>query len=176
MTDPENEPASDSAWPKPLGVFIASALVVVVADQASKLLALSRLTEGEYVPLIGDILGFRLVFNPGAALGTAAGYTILLSLVAVAVVATPIFIAGRLKDRWWALGLGLFLGGAVGNLIDRLFREPSFLRGHVVDFIDYNGFFVGNIADIALTVAAIIVVVRSWQGIKFDGTGEEPAK
>ncbi|HPU14400.1 MAG TPA: signal peptidase II [Aeromicrobium sp.] len=176
MTDSENEPSVDSAWPKPLGLFIAAASVVVLVDQASKLLALSRLVEGEYVPLIGDLLGLRLVFNPGAALGTAAGYTILLSLVAVAVAGTLIFIAGRLHDRWWALGLGLFLGGAVGNLVDRLVREPGFLRGHVVDFIDYNGFFVGNIADLALTIAAIIVVVRSWQGIKFDGTREESAK
>ena len=63
----------------------------------------------------------------------------------------------------------------MGNLIDRLFREPSFLRGHVVDFIDYAGFFVGNVADIALTVAAVIIIWRSWRGHRIDGTREDDA-
>ncbi len=176
MTESDFTAATEPVSPRRLGLFAASAVGVVAVDQATKWLALQKLDEGQAVPILGDLLGLRLVFNPGAALGTGAGYTIVLSLIAIAVSITLVVIAKRLHDRWWALGLGLFLGGAVGNLIDRLLREPGFLRGHVVDFIDYAGFFVGNVADIALTLAAIVIVIRSWQGIKFDGSREEESQ
>ncbi len=80
-------------------------------------------------------------------------------------------MATRLRDRGWAIGLGLLLAGALGNLADRIFRQPSPFKGHVVDFIDY-GIFVGNVADIALTFAAIVIVWRTWRGIAIDGTRE----
>jgi signal peptidase II len=76
---------------------------------------------------------------------------------------------GRLGSRGWAAALGLLLGGAVGNLVDRLAREPGFARGHVVDFIDYAGFFVGNVADIAVVTAAVLIALLSLRGIGLDG-------
>ena len=157
--------------PRPkLALFGAVVLLVVLADQFTKRWALESLTEGESVDVLGSVLQFTLYFNPGAAFGTGAGYTLLLSLVAIGASIALVFLAKQLHDPVWTVGLGLFLGGALGNLIDRIFREPGILKGHVVDFINYNGWFVGNVADIALTLAAIMVVMRSWQGIKLDGT------
>lgn len=170
---PSSGPTTEPIGRPRVGLFAFVAIAVVALDQLTKWWAVARLDGRDAIPLLGDLLSLRFVLNPGAALGTAAGYTIVLSLVAIAVTVTLIVIAPRLRDPWWAVGLGLFLGGAVGNLIDRLFREPSFLRGHVVDFIDYAGFFVGNVADIALTVAAVVIIWRSWRGHRFDGTREE---
>ncbi len=170
------EPDSDLSAPvgrRRVGLFAAVAVGVLLIDQLTKWWAVSRLDGHDPIAIVGDLLSLRFVLNPGAALGTGAGYTIVLSLIAIAVTVTLLVVARRLRDPWWAIGLGLFLGGAVGNLIDRLFREPAFLRGHVVDFIDYAGFFVGNVADIALTLAAVVIIVRSWQGYRFDGTREE---
>lgn len=167
-----SEPQSAAVGPRRVGLFAFIAVLVIVVDQLTKWWATESLQGEAPIDVIGELLRLRFVLNPGAALGTGAGYTIVLSLIAIAVTITLIAIAPRLRDPWWAVGLGLFLGGAVGNLIDRLFREPSFLRGHVVDFIDYAGFFVGNVADIALTLAAVIIIWRSWRGHRFDGTQE----
>ncbi|MET0468263.1 MAG: signal peptidase II [Aeromicrobium sp.] len=170
---PSTDPSTVPLGRRRVGLFAGVALAVVLIDQLTKWWAVARLDGSDAIPVLGDLLSLRFVLNPGAALGTGAGYTIVLSLIAIAVTVTLVFIAPRLRDPWWAVGLGLFLGGAVGNLIDRLFREPSFLRGHVVDFIDYAGFFVGNVADIALTVAAVVIIWRSWRGHRFDGTRED---
>lgn len=151
-------------------LFGTIVLAVIALDQLSKRWALAQFAEGESMDVIGRFIQFTLYFNPGAAFGTAAGYTILLSLIAVGASVALIFLAKQLRDTVWTIGLALFLGGAVGNLIDRVFREPGFLKGHVVDFINYNDWFIGNVADIALTFAAIIVVLRSWQGVGLDGT------
>lgn len=151
-------------------LFALVAVVTVAIDQVTKWWAVAVLADRDPISIVGDLLSLRLVFNPGAAFGTAAGYTIVLTVVAIAASIVIVRTARKLADRGWAWGLGLFLGGAVGNLIDRLFREPGVMRGHVVDFIDYNGWFVGNVADIALTVAAVIIVVRAWQGVNLDGT------
>lgn len=153
--------------------FGALAVLVLVLDQATKWWALRTLGSGHIIPVLGERLRFVLVFNPGAAFGTGANATIALTIVAVIVSIVIVFMARRLGDGLWAATLGLFLGGAVGNLGDRLFREPGFGRGHVVDFIDYGGLFVGNVADIALTFAAIMVLYRAWTGVKLDGTRDK---
>lgn len=146
------------------------AAVVLVADQATKVWALQTLTEGERVPLVGDLLGLALLFNAGAALGIASGMTVVLTLAAVGVTVVILRVAGRLGSRGWAVGLGLLLGGALGNLVDRLFREPGVGRGHVVDFIAYADWFVGNVADIAIVAAGVIIVVQSLRGVGVDGS------
>lgn len=169
---PSTDPTTAPLGRRRVGLFAFVAIAVVVIDQLTKWWAVQQLAGRDPITLVGDLLSLRFVLNPGAALGTAAGYTIVLSVVAIAVTVALVVIAPRLRDVGWAVGLGLFLGGAVGNLIDRLFREPAFLEGHVVDFIDYAGFFVGNVADIALTVAAVVIIWRSWRGHRFDGTRE----
>jgi signal peptidase II len=150
--------------------LVLLAVVVVAADQATKTWALSALTEGERTPLLGDLLGLTLVFNPGAALSIGTGMTWILTLAAVAVTVVVLRVSSRLGSRAWTLALGLLLGGAVGNLIDRIFREPGVGRGEVVDFIAYADWFVGNVADIAIVAAAGLMILLGARGIALDGT------
>ena len=145
---------------------------VLVLDQATKQLALRFLEGRDPVPLVGDLLSLRLLFNPGAAFSMATGMTWVLSLVAVVVVVVIVRIARRLGSRGWAVALGLLLGGAVGNLVDRLTQPPGFGRGHVIDFIAYWDWFVGNVADIAIVSAAVLIVLLGMLGIGVDGTRE----
>ena len=131
----------------PVIVLWLVAIIVIVVDQASKQWALSALSDGRHTALFGRALGLVLVRNPGAAFSFATGQTWIFALIASCVVAIIIRVSRNLASGSWAVALGLVLGGAVGNLIDRLLREPGFLRGHVIDFIDYGGYFVGNVAD-----------------------------
>ena len=149
-------------------LFVLTA-VVLVADQVSKQVVLNTLTTGEYHPLIGDFLGLSLVFNPGAAFSLGEGSTWLFTTAMVVVTVVIVRVSRRLASRGWALALGALLGGTLGNLGDRLFRDPGFAVGHVVDFINYNGWFVGNIADIAIVLSAAGIAVLSFTGIGVDG-------
>lgn len=162
----------------PLMMLWAVALAVVLLDQATKAWALASLETGERVALLGRLLGLVLVRNPGAAFSIASGQTWVFSLIAIIVTAVILRVSRRLVSRSWAVALGLVLGGAVGNLIDRLVRSPGVLRGHVIDFIDYAGYFVGNVADIAIVAAALGIIVLSLGGWEMDGTrstGKEAA-
>ena len=106
--------------------------MTVLLDQLAKVWALHALDDGQRRAVLGDLLGLQLLFNPGAAFGTGAGYTIVLTLIALGAVIVLVRTASKLRDGIWEWGFGLFLGGALGNLIDRLFRDPGFGRGHVV--------------------------------------------
>ena len=155
-------------------LFAVVTVVVLVLDQVTKFLAVEKLQGHDSIEIVPGLLSLTFLRNPGAALSTGAGFTLVLSLIAIAVCIGVVRAASGLRDRGWAIGLGLLLSGALGNLIDRIFREPAPLKGHVVDFIDY-GVFVGNVADIALTFAAVVIVWRAWRGIRLDGTKEEKA-
>ncbi|WP_019137422.1 signal peptidase II [Cellulomonas massiliensis] len=165
-----------------LTLLVSLAVVVVVLDQLTKAWALRTLSESERVSVLGDLLGLQLVFNPGAALSIATGMTWVLTLVATGVVVVVARAARRIGSTLWAVALGLLLGGAIGNLVDRFARDPGFARGHVVDFIAYADWFVGNVADIAIVVAAVLLVLAVVRGERLDGTrdgagpeGEAPA-
>lgn len=138
-----------------------AAVVIVGLDQWSKWWAETALDLYAYHPVIGDLLGWQLVYNPGAAFGLASGYTwVLTILAAAAVIGLVVFAIMNL--RWsWAVGIAALLGGAISHLGDRLFRDPGFGEGHIVDFINYAGFFVGNVADIFLVLGAIYLVLLS---------------
>ena len=151
-------------------VLWTMAVVIVVVDQLSKQWALFALSDGQHTALLGRALGLVLVRNPGAAFSFATGQTWIFTLIASLVVVIIVRVSRNLASRSWAVALGLVLGGAVGNLIDRLLREPGFLRGHVIDFIDYGGYFVGNVADIAIVLAAAGIIVLSLGGWEIDGT------
>ncbi|WP_084104230.1 signal peptidase II [Demequina sp. NBRC 110056] len=138
------------------------ALLVVVIDQITKQWALAALEPGEQVEVLGDLLSFQLVFNSGAAFSLGNDTTWILTIVALIVTAGIVYYARRAQSRLAVVIFGIGLGGAVGNLIDRLFREPSFGQGHVVDMINYNGWFVGNVADIAIVGAAAAVLLLSF--------------
>jgi signal peptidase II len=150
-------------------LVLGLAVFVILADQLSKWWAESNLGNGEVIPVIGDFIQFWLVYNPGAAFSIGEEFTWVLAIVAAVAVVAIAWYAWRVRSRGWAVALGLLLGGATTHLGDRLFRQPGFGRGHVVDFIDYFGWFVGNIADIALVGGAIMIVVLSILGLRVGG-------
>lgn len=138
---------------------------IIIIDQATKYWAEATLVPYQPVPVIGEWIQWRLVYNPGAAFGIGGEFTWILTIVAaLAVIGISIFVA-RISSVRWALAAGALLGGAISHLGDRLFREPGFARGEIVDFIDYFGVFVGNIADIALVGGAIAIVLLSLIGV-----------
>lgn len=166
------------------GVTIAVlAAVVLAADQISKQLALTHLVEGESVPVMGEALQWLLVFNPGAAFSMGEGvtwiFTIALALVAGAIVYIAIT---RVRSALWAVVLGLLLGGVLGNLTDRLVRDPGFAQGHVVDFIltPWMWFWTNpaiyNVADIFIVGGMIAVALLVVTGFNFDGTRGEQSR
>lgn len=140
-----------------LGTVIGIATASFAADLASKVWALRTLTPGDPQPLIGDWIRLNLIRNSGAAFSIGDGVTWVMTLIAVVITGVAIKAALRVRNLPWAVALGLLIGGSLGNLVDRFFREPGFLHGHVVDFIDYFGLFIGNVADIAIVVAAPIM-------------------
>ncbi len=145
-------------------LLLGVAVLAYLADLGTKTWALSALADGQRRALIGDLLGFRLIFNPGAAFSLGSGSTWLFSVVAIGVVVLIIRWSRRLTSRLWTFTLALLLAGALGNLTDRLFREPGPGRGHVVDFIDY-GWFIGNVADIWIVAAAIAMALLTLTGV-----------
>jgi signal peptidase II len=156
-------------------LVLALAVFVVLADQSSKWWAETALGDGERIPVLGELLSFWLVYNPGAAFSIGEEFTLVLAIVAGVAVVGIAWYSWRVRSRAWAVALGLVLGGATTHLGDRLFRQPGFGRGHVVDFIDYAGFFVGNVADIALVGGAVMIVVLSLVGLRAgDKQDDEP--
>lgn len=161
----EPRPAQRLFW-----FVIAIAVVVILADQTTKWWAETALGGGEVVTVIGGILSFWLVYNPGAAFSIGTEFTWVFTILAALAAGLIGWYAWRVRSRWWMVALGLLLGGALTHLGDRLFRQPGFGRGHVVDFIDYAGFFVGNVADIALVFGAVMIAVLSLVGSRAEAT------
>ena len=126
------------------------------------------------MPVVGDLLQLTLVRNPGAAFSTGTSYTFVLSLVAVAATVVVLLLARRLGSPLWALGLGCLLGGVLGNLTDRIFRQPSVLRGHVVDFLALPNWPVFNVADIGINVAAGVIILQAVRGVAYTGERTRP--
>ena len=164
--------AEDGVRPRRrLRLLLAVAAVVLVLDIVTKVAAVRFLTPGEPVSIIGDTVTWTLVRNSGAAFSMATGYTWVLTLVAAGVVVGIIWMGRRLVSPWWAVGLGMILGGALGNLVDRIFRSPGPLRGHVVDFLSIGWWPVFNVADPAVVGGAILLVALSLFGYDYDSSG-----
>ncbi|WP_040568921.1 signal peptidase II [Microbacterium yannicii] len=153
---------------------IAAASVVLI-DQVSKAAARGELSQDERILLLGDLLGLQLAFNPGAILSLGAGATGLLTVLSILAVALLTVAAARSRSGWWAAGIGLILGGAIGNLIDRLFSPPGFGIGHVTDFLAYGNLFIGNIADIALGAGVIVLAGAMWARRRITPTTRQPS-
>lgn len=151
--------------------LLATAVVVVALDQLTKAWAVRALGDGRTVDVLGQLVQLKLFRNPGAAFSFATGSTWIFTIVATAASVAIVRLSRRLGSAWWALALGLLLGGAVGNLLDRLFREPGFPQGHVVDFIDLPRLFVFNVADASITTSAALLALLAWRGVRFDGAG-----
>jgi signal peptidase II len=146
------------------GWVLGVAAVVLVVDQATKAWAEASLGDGRRIDLAGDLLGLRLLYNPGAAFSIGSGATWLFTIVSGVAVVALAWYSRRVSSTAWAISLGLLLGGAMTHFGDRLLRAPGFGRGHVVDFIDYAGLFVGNVADIALFCGVLLALVLSLRG------------
>ena len=144
-----------------LWVVAAAAFAV---DLFSKLAVVAELEGRSSVQLIGDWLELRVQRNPGAALGIGEATTIVFTVVASAVVVVVVRLSRRLASTPWAVSLGLLLGGALGNLTDRLFRSPGGAQGAVVDFIAVRDFSVMNLADWAISCGCALAVVLSFRG------------
>nr|MBP7897823.1 signal peptidase II [Candidatus Planktophila sp.] len=120
---------------------------------------LNNLSQVEPIKIIGSILQLRLVFNPGAAFSFGTRFTFIFTILAVMAVAVIAYYAIKIANRWWSVVLGLALGGVLGNLTDRIFREPSIFNGHVIDWIELPSFPVFNVADMAIVGAALVSVL-----------------
>jgi len=155
-------------------VCLAVACTVLVLDQVSKVLIVADLGPHRRAVWLGGLITLQLVRNPGAAFGVGASYTIIIAAIAVGTIVFILRAARRLRSTAWAVVLGLLLGGAMGNLSDRLFRAPGPLRGFVVDWIKLPLFPpTFNLADTAITFGAIIAVLLALRGIRIEGPGEE---
>lgn len=146
------------------------ASTALVLDVLSKVLVVARLEGDRSLELLGGRLLIRVSRNPGAAFSFAEGATLLFTAVAAVVVVVILRVSRRLRSRGWALSLGLLLGGASGNLVDRLFRSPGPGRGAVVDFIDLGWWPSFNVADSAIVVGALLAVLLSLRGVEIDGS------
>ncbi|RUP27873.1 MULTISPECIES: signal peptidase II [Mycolicibacterium] len=171
---PVTAPTQPQPVPRRLRLLLLVAALVLALDVLTKVLAVKLLVPGQPVEIIGDTITWTLVRNSGAAFSMATGYTWVLTLIATGVVLGIIWMGRRLVSLWWALGLGMILGGAVGNLMDRFFRAPGPLRGHVVDFLSVGWWPVFNVADSAVVCGAVLLVGLSMFGIDFDTEGKQP--
>ena len=150
-------------------LFAAIAALGLALDQVTKSLALHRLDDGD-IEVFGSWFVLHLTRNPGAAFSTGTQYTFLLSLVAIGAVCVILFLSRRIGSVAWAVAMGLLLAGVMGNLTDRVLQEPSPLRGHVIDFLMLPNWPVFNIADICINVAAGLILVQAFRGVRLDGS------
>ena len=145
--------------------LFATAWTIWLFDFATKTWALTSLSSSEPRKIIGSFLQLTLVHNPGAAFSFATGFTLVFSLLALAVVVAVVYFAPKITSGGWQLCIGLLLGGVLGNLTDRIFREPSFLNGHVIDWIQIPSWPVFNLADSAICIAAFIAFGLSLRNV-----------
>lgn len=162
-------------------LYATVALAAIIADLITKVLAVAHLSPGESVTVIPGVAYLFLTRNSGAAFSLATDFTWLLTTLAVVVVvAIPWYSFRKLASTPWAVGLGLIAGGATGNLIDRFFRAPGFMHGHVVDFVSVfnehgQGFPVFNVADSSLVIGVGLVILLEVLGRRIDGARQPVA-
>ncbi|SFT66739.1 signal peptidase II [Actinopolyspora lacussalsi subsp. righensis] len=161
--------------PRLLVLLFGIAVVLIGADAITKSLAVAELEDREPVKLFGGALYLVLFRNPGAAFNIGTGLTWLLALLAIVVIGAIVWFAPKLRSTGWAVGIGLVLGGACGNLVDRIFREPAPLRGHVIDFLsvfapDGSVWPVFNLADSGIVCGGVLIVLLALLGYDYDGT------
>ncbi|ANP74837.1 signal peptidase II [Cryobacterium arcticum] len=137
---------------------------MAVIDQGSKALALAQLSKQGRIPLVGDLLGLQLAFNPGTVMSLGSRSTWVFTVIGAAATIALLYAAWRSKSIAWAIAIGFVWGGAIGNLIDRLLAPPGFGVGHVTDFLAYGNLFIGNIADISIGIGVglgLLQIIRN---------------
>ena len=156
--------------PRRYALLLLVAFVAIAIDLATKEWALATFRPGESVDVLGSFLQFTLVFNTGAAFSLGTDYTWVFTIIATLVVIAIAYMGWRVRSVWWGVTLGLMMGGAAGNLVDRFFRDPAPFQGAVVDFIRLPNWPVFNIADSCVVVGACLVVALTFKGLNLDGT------
>lgn len=151
-------------------LFFITSFVVILIDQVTKEMAIFFLSPGTSVPFIGEIIRFRLVFNDSAAFSLGFGATWILAVISISAVLALLWFGPQVQTMLWALIAGFVMGGAAGNGIDRVLREPGLFNGHVVDFIQAPmNFPIFNLADSFLVVGMSLVIYRTFRGDKIGG-------
>ncbi|MGW6020860.1 signal peptidase II [Streptomyces sp. NPDC055099] len=172
----QDEPASpDEQGPggkgkRKLLALFAVAVIAYALDLVSKMIVVAKLEHHEPIEIIGDWLQFNAIRNAGAAFGMGEAFTVIFTFIAAAVIVVIARLARKLYSLPWAIALGMLLGGALGNLTDRIFRSPGVFEGAVVDFIAPKGFAVFNLADSAIVCGGFLIVILSFRGLDPDGT------
>ena len=146
------------------------AVLVFAVDQGTKYLVVTQMHLGERITVIDGLLWWYSIRNSGAAFSMGENVTWIFTLVMVAAVIVVLYLLRRTRSLAWTLSLGGLLGGICGNLVDRLFREPGFGSGHVVDFISVPNFAIFNVADSAISVCMALVVLLNFMGLNLNGT------
>jgi signal peptidase II len=158
-----------------MGVLLAVAVTVLAADIISKVIVVATLSTRPPVRLLGGLLTLRVDRNPGAAFSIGTSMTVVFSAIALGVIVFILRTSRRIRSTAWAVTLGLLLGGATGNLTDRLLRSPGPLRGYVVDWIQLPHWPVFNVADSSIVCGGILAVLLAARGLQIDGTVPERA-
>jgi signal peptidase II len=153
-----------------IAVLFAVATFAYALDLISKMIVVAKLEHHPPIEIIGDWLRFEAIRNAGAAFGFGEAFTVIFTMIAAAVIVVIARLARKLYSLPWAIALGLLLGGALGNLTDRIFRAPGVFEGAVVDFIAPKHFAVFNLADSAIVCGGILIVLLSFKGLDPDGT------
>lgn len=172
-TSSEEQATTDEQRPKGKRKILALFAVAVLAyalDLVSKMIVVAKLEHHEPIEIIGDWLQFNAIRNAGAAFGMGEAFTVIFTCIAAAVIVVIVRLARKLYSMPWAIALGMLLGGALGNLTDRIFRAPGVFEGAVVDFIAPKGFAVFNLADSAIVCGGFLIVILSFRGLDPDGT------
>jgi signal peptidase II len=159
-----------------LSLLTAVATIAWLVDLGTKVVAERELADRDPVEVLGPLLRLNLTRNAGAAFSTGRSLTPVIAVFAVVALAVVLVLAVRVRTTGWAWALGLLLAGIAGNLTDRVFRAPGFLRGHVIDFLELPHWPIFNVADMCINVAALLIVIQSVRGIPLSGrTDEAPA-
>jgi signal peptidase II len=153
-----------------VGLLLGVAAFVLAADVVSKAIVVARMPGHPPIRLLGGALTITLTRNGGAAFSIGTSMTIVFTAIAVGVIVYILRTARNLRSIGWAITLGLLLGGATGNLVDRIFRAPGPFEGHVVDWIELPHWPVFNLADSSIVCAGILVVLLALRGVRLDGT------
>ena len=153
-----------------------TAILVAALDLITKAWAVAALENQADIKVLGEFLKFSFVRNPGAAFSFGTNITWVFSVISTVATVAVLLISRTVTNRPWAIALGGLLGGAVGNLIDRIFRSPGLFQGHVVDFISLPNYPMFNVSDSAVVLSAIAMVILSLRGVEYQTPNALPTQ